>query len=200
MFVQIITGRTTDAAKFRAQGEKWIKEVRPGAKGFLGGTGGVADDGRVVLSARFTDQAAAEANANRPEQSAFWEEMVKTFDGEPTFRETSDVDTMLAGGSDDAGFVQVMEGKVTDRAKAAAMETPEMMEQLRAVRPDVIGGMRMWFPDNSFVMINYFTSEAAAREGESKAEFQQPPEEMKDWDSVFGEMTFTDLRDPILFS
>lgn len=200
MFVQVITGRAKDTAKFRAEGEKWIKQVRPGATGFLGGTAGVADDGRVVLTARFIDPTAAEANANRPEQSAFWDEFVKQFDGEPTFRETSDVDTLLAGGSDDAGFVQVMEGTVTDRAKVAEIETPKMIEQLRTVRPDVIGAMRMWFEGNSFMMVTYFTSEEAARRGESKSEFQEPSEEMKDYDAVFGQMTYTDLRDPILFS
>ena len=90
MFVQVIKGRTSDAAGIRRQLERWMEEVRPGAVGFLGSTGGVADDGTSIAMVRFTDEAAARANAARPEQGAWWEEMAKYYDGEPTFRESSD--------------------------------------------------------------------------------------------------------------
>jgi hypothetical protein len=38
MFVQVIKGRARDAAAFKAQGQRWRDEVRPGAAGFLGST------------------------------------------------------------------------------------------------------------------------------------------------------------------
>jgi hypothetical protein len=197
MFVQVIKGKTNDPDGIRAQGEKWREEVRPGAVGFLGSTAGVADDGTFVAIARFEDEAAATANADRPEQSAWWEEMSGYFDGEPTFRESSDTATLLDGGSDDAGFVQVMEGTVTDRAKAEAMERdPALLEQLRTARPDLIGSVRVWFGDE-FVDTAYFTSEEEARKGESSADFEGPGEEFNE---LFGEMTFIDLKDPILTS
>src|SRR3546814_9094548 len=50
----------------------------------------------------------ARANSELPEQSAWWEGMAKLYDGEPTFTESSDVTEWMGGGSDDAGFVQVM--------------------------------------------------------------------------------------------
>ena len=195
MFVQVIKGRASDPTGLRRQFERWLDEVRPGSVGFLGSTVGIADDGTVIAFARFADADAAKANAARPEQGAWWEETSKYFEGEPAFRESSDVTTLLEGGSNSAGFVQVMEGTVSDRAKAEAMETPEMLEQLRAARPDLIGSVRVWFAGGAFADAAYFTSEADARKGESSAEFSGPQEEYM---ALYGVMTFTDLRDPLL--
>jgi hypothetical protein len=197
MFVQVIKGRTTDPAALRSVADRWDDEVRPGAIGYLGTTAGIADDGTFIAFARFTDEAAARANGERDEQSAWWAEMSKHFDGEPSFRESSDVSMLLGGGSDKAGFVQVMEGQVTDRAKVEAVETPELLEQLQAARPDLLGGIRVWFADGSYAEAAYFTSEADARKGEASDEFAGPGE---DFAALFGEITFTDLREPILRS
>lgn len=195
MFVQVIKGHTGDPAGIRRQLDRWKAELKPGAVGYLGSTGGVADDGTVVMFARFADAAAANANAERPEQGAWWEETAKYFDAEPAFRESSDTSSLLAGGSNDAGFVQIMEGTVNDRAKAEAFETPEMLEQLTAARPDLIGSLRVWFDGGAFAEAAYFTSEADARKGESSTDFAGPQEEYM---ALFGEMTFTDLREPLL--
>ena len=167
MFVQIIRGRTSDAAGIKAQIDKWETELRPGADGFLGGTTGVSDDGEVVVLARFENEEAAGANNERAEQGDWWAETEKFFDGEVTFASTTDVTQMLGGGSDDAGFVQVMEGTVVDRAAADALEA-EMESAMKTQRPDLLGGLRMNHPDGRFTDASYFTSEAAAREGESK--------------------------------
>jgi hypothetical protein len=75
------------------------------------------------------------------------------------------------------------------------MESPEMLEQLRAARPDLLGAQRIWFDGGSYVEVAYFTSEADARKNEASAEFTQPE---GDFAAAFGEMTFIDLRDPIL--
>jgi hypothetical protein len=195
MFVQVIKGRTSDPEGMRRQMERWRDEVRPGAVGFLGSTSGIADDGTFVAFARFEDEAAAQKNSERSEQSAWWQETSKYFDGEPSFRNSSDVTTLFDGGSDKAGFVQVMEATVKDRAKAEAFETPEMLDQLHKARPDLIGGVRVWLEGGAFVEAAYFTSEKDARKGEASAEFSGPQDEYM---SLYGEMTFTDLKDPNL--
>jgi hypothetical protein len=179
----------------RSQLERWRSDLKPGAIGFLGSTGGIADDGTVILLARFESEKAAQSNSDRPEQGAWWNETAKFFDGEPTFRNSTDITPLFDGGSNDAGFVQIMEGTVIDRAKADAFETPEMMEQLRAARPDLLGGLRVWFDAGSFIEAAYFTSEADARKGESSAEFAGPQEEYM---ALYSDMAFTDLRDPLL--
>ena len=195
MFVQVIKGHTADATGLRQQLDRWLSDVKPGAIGYLGSTGGIADDGTVIMFARFESASAAKSNSERPEQGAWWSETAKYFDSEPTFRESSDLTPLFEGGSNDAGFVQVMEGTVIDRAKADAFETPEMLEQLRAARPDLLGGLRVWFDDGTFVEAAYFTSETDARKGESSDEFAGPQEEYM---ALYGEMSFIDLRDPIL--
>jgi hypothetical protein len=191
MFVQVIKSRTSDPDGLLRQAQRWSSDVRPDAIGFLGGTFGIADDGTFVALARFEDEASARANSERPEQQAWWEETTHLVDDDPTFRESSDVTMLFDGGSDDAGFVQVMEGKVSDRAKAEAWETPELLARLHAARPDLLGGLRVWLADGEFVEAAYFTSETDAREGESSTEFAGAQEE---YTELFGEMTFLDLR------
>lgn len=194
MFVQVLKGMAADREGLLRQGRRWADEVRPGAIGFLGSTIGVADDGTFVLVARFDDAAAAAANSERPEQAAWWTDFERCLSGEPRFSDSEDVDLLFDGGSDDAGFVQVMESTVTDRAKAEAMDSPEMLEQLRKARPDLLGGLRVWLDGGRCIEVAYFTSEADARAGEASAEFAAP---MDDFSSVFQDVTYTDLREPI---
>ena len=118
MFIQVITGKCSDPEAFKRQGEKWEQELRPGATGFLGSTGGTTEDGRFIEIARFESEEAARANSDRPEQGAWWAETEKVVDG-AEFRDSTDIVTFLGGGKDNAGFVQVMRGRVIDPAKLA---------------------------------------------------------------------------------
>jgi len=195
MFVQVIKGKVSDPKGLRQQSERWRDELRDGATGFLGSTGGIADDGTAVFVARFIDATAAQANSGRPEQQTWWEQTARCFGGEPTFRESTDVSTLFDGGSDEAGFVQVMEGTAHDRRKAEELETPELLERLHAARPDFLGALRVWFPGDQFVEVAYFTDEASARRGEGSDEFAGP---QQDFAELFSEMTFIDLRSPVL--
>ena len=199
MFIQVITGTTTDAGGLRRQADRWDQEVRPGAVGFLGSTSGVTDDGRVIVAARFESEAAARRNSGREEQGAWWAETEKYIHG-VTFRESSDITTMLGGGSDEAGFVQVMLGHVIDATKLAAIEarTPEFEEVMRRFRPDVVGDVIARHPDGTYTDIVYFSSEAAARRGE----LQEMPADLQ---AMFGDLMaaivideYLDLKDPWL--
>ena len=40
MFIQVIQGTIVDADLLRRQTERWVRELEPGAPGFLGSTGG----------------------------------------------------------------------------------------------------------------------------------------------------------------
>jgi hypothetical protein len=196
MFVQMVKGKVRDREAIQRANDRWRDDVRPGAIGFLGSTAGLAEDGTFIVVARFEDAAAAQANSERPEQAAWFEDAAKAFDGEPTFRDSEDTSLLFDGGSDGAGFVQVMEGRATDRTKVEAMETPEMLDQLHSARPDLLGGVRAWFDDGAFVEVAYFTSEDDARKGEAGEQFSGPQEE---FESAFGEVTYTDLKEPMLF-
>ena len=166
MFVQIIEGKTKDVEGLMRQGERWQSEVGAGAVGFLGVTAGATADGRTITIARFESEEAARANSARPEQSAWWAEMSKYYDGEPTFTESSDVEQLLGGGSNDAGFVQIMKSRGVSRARVAELDA--VFDKFSTLRPDLIGSVRIWTGADSCVEANYFTSEAEARAGEKK--------------------------------
>lgn len=197
MFVQIVRGKVKDADALRAAIERWVKELKPGAIGYLGSTSGVADDGTGVFVARFDSEASARANSDRPEQTDWWNNTAsKLWEGDVTFLDFNDVEVSAGGGSDSAGFVQIMFGKVKD--VAADKELGRRMDaQMGSVRPDVIGSVTGYMPDGRFAMVIYFTSEAEAREGEKKdmpAELQGAMQDAMA--NVEGEVEFVDLRNP----
>ena len=195
MFVQVITAKVKDPEAAAAQREKWLTDVKPGAIGFLGSTGGITPDGQMVMVARFEDVASARKNSDRPEQTQFFNEMKAHMEGEPSFFETSDVTLSRGGGSDKAGFVQVMAGKVTDVEKARALDG-KMDEKMEGTRPDVLGSITAVQEDGRFYTAIYFSSEEEARLGE-KEMTENPPPEMAEWGALMdGEMTFYDLKEP----
>jgi hypothetical protein len=197
MFIQVITGRVTDAEALESLFDRWQSEVRPGATGFLGSTGGVTADGRFVTLARFESEEAARANSNRAEQGAWWSEAEKCFDGPVTFHDCTEVDTFREGGSDDAGFVQVMQGRA-DRQRLRALD--ERVEAvLPEMRPDLLGSIRAWDGD-LYTEAAYFTNEAEARKGEAKPPPPELADAMREWQDVMGPVTYYDLPAPRLMS
>ena len=74
MFVQVIQGHVSNATQMRAQLDKWVEQVAPGAVGWLGSTSGVTGDGTLIALARFESAEAARQNSDRPQQTAWWEQ------------------------------------------------------------------------------------------------------------------------------
>src|SRR5687767_6429268 len=122
MFVQVIQGKAKDPAGLKKQWERWDQELKPQATGYLGGTAGVTADGEFIALARFESEQAAKSNSDNTEQSKWWEETSPYLD-DVLFHDCTEVALSKGGGSDDAGFVQVMQGKVTDVAKAKELES-----------------------------------------------------------------------------
>jgi hypothetical protein len=199
MFAQVIQGRTSDPEALGAATDTWVREVQPGAIGFLGSTQGVTDDGRFVAVARFDSAEAAAQNSQRPEQSRWWEETSRLFDGEVTFLDSEDVELDLVGDPDRAGFVQVMQGQVTDPARAKEVMAQFPQEAMKEFRPDVLGSVMIGQPDGRWTQVIYFTSEDEARANESK----EPPQEfraaMEELAKIsVGDTEYLDLRRPML--
>jgi hypothetical protein len=194
MFAQVIQGRVSDADTLRRQWERWDRELKPGAEGYLGSTAGISDDGEFIAVARFESEEAARRNSDKPEQTEWWTEAEKCFEGEVKFYDSNDVDFFLDGGSDDAGFVQVIQGRVKDREKYTEMER-RGEQWLRENRPEIIGGLRAWQQNDATETV-YFTSEAEAREGERKETPSDIAADFGDWQDRVDDMKFIDLRDP----
>jgi hypothetical protein len=199
MFIQVIQGRIADADGLRAAVERWQETIAPNVPGWLGTTGGATADGTAIAVVRFESEEAARRNSERPEQQQWWAEASRYFAGDVTFHDCPEVLTFLDGGSDDAGFVQIIQGRVQNPDRMRKM-LEESSEGLRALRPDVIGGTVALHGDGGFTQTVYFTSEAAAREGEAR----QAPPEMREMDEEVSAMmrdaTFYDLPRPWLFS
>ena len=198
MFIQVIKGHVADPAPVRAHLDRWVTEVAPGAQGWLGSTAGVTDDGLLVALARFESEEAARRNSDRPEQSAWWEQLRAEFSDEPVFQDSTTVDVDTPGDPDRAGFVQVMQGRTSDpgRARELMAEDPTDWQQFR---PDVLGSVSIGHDGGDWTMALYFTSEEAAREGERKEPPPEMQEMMKEMDSLtVGQPAYYDLKDPWL--
>jgi len=199
MFMQIIQGRVRDEAAARTTMDRWLRDLGPRAEGWLGETYGITDDGMLLAAVRFESEDAARRNSERPEQSAWWKEMENHFTGGVTFHDCADVTLLLGGGSDEAGFVQVIQGRVRDRERARSL-VEQSAGLLSKHRPDVVGATIAIDKDGYFTETVAFTSEAEAREGESK----QMPAEMdklvQEEMSLLDDVTYLDLRAPAFAS
>ena len=201
MFVQVIQGKVKDEGGLRKQLDRWINELKPGAEGYLGSTGGITPDGQYIQMARFENEEAARKNSDRPEQGKWWSETEQYLD-DVRFTDCTEVRTFLGGGSDDAGFVQIMQGGIKPGAKDKALAMyDEMLVDMPTRRPDVIG-MLSTFKGDTYTDALYFTSEKEAREGEKKMnEDSEAQEEMAKFEEIAaGPPAFFDLPEPILDS
>ncbi len=200
MFVQVIQGRTSQPEALAEAFDRWQANLSPDATGWLGSTGGVTEDGTFIAVARFESEQAAMANSARPEQDAWWAETAKLLDGEPTFRNSTDVDIDVHGDPDQAGFVQVMQGRGSDPERAKQLMAQDA-DRWAEFRPDVIGSVTIGHDEGAYTMVMYFTSEVDAREGERK---EPPPDLRAQMDEMntlaIGEPEFFDLKQPILSS
>lgn len=164
MFVQFIEGSVSDPRALQRQFERWQEQCADGATGWLGTTAGVTADSTAFVAARFASAEDARANSDRPEQAAWWAETQPCFEGTVSFVDCDDVTLFREGGSDEAGFVQVIRGQVNDIDAAREVFAQDMPDE---ARPDVLGGMVGMMPDGTYTTVVYFTSEADARVGEA---------------------------------
>ena len=200
MFAQVIQGKTSNKEALDAALDKWQKDLAPGATGWLGSTSGVTEDGRSIAVVRFESEEDARRNSNRPEQDQWWAETSKLFDGEATFRDSTDVTVDVQGDPDRAGFVQIVQGRSSDPGRVKQLMDQDS-DKWADFRPDVIGSVAIGHEDGGYTMVIYFTSEAEAREGERK---EPPPELQAQMDEMnqlsVGETEFFDLKQPRIVS
>jgi hypothetical protein len=114
--------------------------------------------------------------------------------------DSSDVTADVTGDPDEAGFVQVIQGRGSDPDRAR-----ELMGQdspvWAAFRPEILATVAVGHEGGAYTMAVYFTSEEEAREGERK---EPPPELQAQMDELaalsVGEPEFFDLKQPWLYS
>lgn len=201
MHVQIVQGRARDPAGLREAVDRWHRKLAPGARGWLGATAGVTDDGHFLLLTRFKSSRAARHNDRRRAQRQWWADVSELLEGEATVHDCTDTETFGEGVSDMAEFVQVIQTRVRDREALRPFWTEDERRAMAVARPDTIGGLFSVHPDGGCTIAVYFTTEEDARAGERRA---MPPE-LKAWrdeemSHYEGEAIFYDLHDPWLYS
>lgn len=195
MFIQIIQGKIRDNDAARATMDRWLTDLEPGAEGWIGGTYGVTDEGTMIAVVRFASEDAARRNSERPEQAEWWREMESHFIGEVTFHDCKDVRLLLGGGSDDAGFVQVIQGRVRDKERATAL-AEQSSDLMAKYRPDILGATVAIDDDGFFTETVSFTTEAQARANERKERPEEMARMMDEEMSLLEDVTFLDLHRP----
>ena len=89
MFVTVFTFRAKAGRENAviAHLERWNKELRPASPGYVSGSllRDVRDPRNFITYANFTDQAASQSVANRPEQDAWYRQLVTLCESEPVF-------------------------------------------------------------------------------------------------------------------
>ncbi len=199
MFIQVIEGTTRDPDALHRQLDVWERDLKPGAVGYLGSTGGCTSNGDCIMVVRFESREAATRNSERPEQTEWWHETEQCFDGPVRFHDSDDVQVMTHGSLDDAGFVQAMEGHVTDLQRAHDVEA-EADAILAEERPDLLGSVTAFFDDGEFTELAYFTDEAAARAGEGKDLSPEAAATYAQWSEAMPIDRFLDLTEPWLMT
>ena len=193
MFVQVFQAKVRDADLWSRRVETWRSEIKPKTTGFLGFTSGTTADGDMITVVRFTSEETAQADSDLPEQGSWFEEASGAFDGEVTFHDCPEVDVLLSGGSNDAGFVQIMQGRAKDQRQMRG-RTKEMESELRKIRPDLIGATMAWHGDGGFTEAAYFTSQEEARTYEQA--MAGSPFYTHFMSLIDGDLSFYDLSNP----
>ncbi len=192
MFMQVISGPVTDRDTFFREGARWYEELRPDAIGYAGGVWGLTPDGTGLAVATFESEEAAEANGARTEQGEWWSLMEKAFT-KVSFQDFTLVDQMLGGATDRAGFVQVIRGRVQDE-ETARKTMNEDADRILEHRSDILGGLIGWMPDGAFTQVMFFTSEEAARSGETTMRDSDLDHDYREM--MAAEPEFLDLPEP----
>jgi len=187
VFIQVIRGKVKDADALQRQLDRWYTELSSGATGWLGATFGAADDGTFMNVVRFESEEDARTNGARPDQTKWWEETQQLYEGPVMFYDCPDVMVWGGGGSDEAGFVQIMIYKTED--VQGVKDLARTFDELGPFRPDIIGSVTAFTTEGSVIDTIYFTSEEEARLAEKQ---DYPPEVLKAMETM--EQITTDLE------
>jgi hypothetical protein len=193
VFIQMVEGNSSRQDEMRGLVDDWCGSMadRPG---WLGGTYGCTDDGRFVGVVRFDSSTACKESSAGEAAATWWAGAEALFDGRCRIHESDDVTMMFDGGSDSAGFVQVMRGRVGDPDKLRHITSDTAMtSMLHQARPEIIGATLAVEPDGTFVETIAFTDEDSARKGE---QLDMPQDVRDELMAAMNDVEYLDLHQP----
>jgi hypothetical protein len=191
VYIQMAQGKCDRQDEMRRIVDNWSAAMAE-REGWLGGTYGFTDDGRFVGVTRYASAADCERLFADELSQQSWATAQRICE-DLVMHESGDVTMMLEGGSDSAGFVQVMRGHIGDPERFRHLASDEMTSMLHQARPEVIGGTLAVEPDGAFIETIFFTDEDSARHGESQDMPEQVRAELED---AFADVEYLDLHKP----
>jgi hypothetical protein len=200
MFIRVIQGRATNPPGIRRDLGRWERQLAADADGWLGSTTGMTQDGWSITVVRFASEAQARRNSDRPEQREWWRDASQHL-ARIAVHDAPRVHSYRNGGTDEAGFVQVIQGCADDLERMVSL-VRDQEEVLARKAPQILGMTLAEHADwpGDFTQIMYFTSEQDARrfEQEPLAEADEPV--LEQLRSLVTTSRCFDLRDPQMLS
>jgi hypothetical protein len=200
MFIQVIQGRATNPPGIRRDLGRWQRQLAAGADGWLGTTTGITEDGWSMSVIRFASGDHAHRNGERPEQREWWRDASQHL-ARVVFHDASRVHTYLDVGSDEAGFVQIIQGRTDDMERMVSLGRDQEAVLARDA-PYVLGMMLAEHDDRpgEFTKTTYFSSEQDARRAEQEPSATADEPALKEQRSLMLDLRYFYLRDPQMLS
>jgi hypothetical protein len=183
MFIQVIQGPAGSAEALRAASYRWTHELGSTSIGWLGCTSGVTEEGIFFSAERFESEQKAMLEGGRPGRRRWWSEMSRNLTGEATFVNCRDVEVYAPDPTaiDKAGYVQIVQGRVTDSTLMRTL-LRSMSKEMILDRQDLLGSTLALHPDDGYTHILYFTSEDDALAAEIR---ETPPRIKSIMDTIY---------------
>jgi len=200
MFIQVIQGRATNPPGIRRDLGRWQRQLAADADGWLGSTAGITEDGWSITVVRFASEAQARRNSDRPEQREWWQDASQHL-ARVAVHDASKVHLYRDGSSDQAGFVQVIQGHTDDLERMASLGR-DQEEVLARDAPHILGMTVAEHADRpgDFTQVVYFTSEQDARRFDHEPEAEADESALKELRGLMTDLRSFDLRDPQMLS
>ena len=200
MFIRVIQGRATNPPGIRRDAGRWQRQLAADADGWLGSTTGITEDGWSITVIRFASEAQARRNSDRPEHREWWRDASQHL-ARVAVHDAPKVHTYGDGGSDQAGFVQVIQGHTEDMERMVSLGRDQEEVRTRD-EPHILGMTVAEHADRpgDFTQTVYYTSEQDARrlEQERSAEADEPAR--RELHDLMTNLRSFDLRDPQMLS
>jgi hypothetical protein len=200
MFIQVIQGRATNPPGIRRELGRWQRQLAADADGWLGSTTGITDDGWSITVIRFASEAQARRSSDRPEHRAWWRGASQHL-ARVAVHDAPKVHTYRDGGSDQAGFVQVIQGHTEDMERMVSLGS-DQEEVLTLDAPHVLGMTVAEHADRpgDFTQTVYYTSEQDARRLEQERSAEADEAARRELLDLMTNLRSFDLRDPQMLS
>ena len=200
MFIRVIQGRATNPPGIRRDLGRWQRQLGADADGWLGSTAGITEDGWSITVVRFASAAQARRNSDRPEQREWWRDASQHL-ARVVSHDAPKVHTYLDGGSDEAGFVRVIQGRTEDMERMVGLRRDQEAVLARDA-PHILGRTLAEHADRpgDFTQTTYFTSEQDARRPEQDRPVAADEPALTELRGLMTELRSFDLRDPQLLS